>query len=67
VARRLFAETFAAARSKGYKKLFTYVRRDNPAALAAYLSQGFRVVGTAERQARIRGRYVDEIIIERFL
>ena len=25
------------------------------------------IIGTAQRQARINGKYVDEIIIERFL
>jgi len=67
IATRLFAATLAAARRKGYEKLFTYVRADNPAALATYLSQGFRIVGTAQRQVRIRGQYVDEMIIERTL
>jgi len=51
----------------GYEKIFTYVRADNPAGLVAYLHQGFRIVGTAQRQAKIRGQYVDEIIIERML
>lgn len=45
VASRLFTATFTAARAKGYEKLFTYIREDNPAALAAYAAQGFRVVG----------------------
>ncbi len=67
VARALFAALFEAARLKGYEKLFTYIRQDNPAALATYRSQGFRIVGTSERQAKIRGRYVDEIIVEKLL
>ncbi len=67
IARRLFAATFEAARRKGYEKLLTYVRADNPGALAAYLSQGFRIVGTVAAQLKIGGRYVDEIIIERRL
>src|SRR5262245_57812336 len=67
VARALFAETFRAARRKGFEKLFTYIRQDNPDALAVYQSQGFRVVGVAERQAKIRGRYIDEVIVERLL
>ena len=65
IASRLFAATFDAAPKKGYEKFFTYVRADNTAALQTYLRQGFRVVGTAERHARIDGRYVDEILIER--
>jgi L-amino acid N-acyltransferase YncA len=65
IARRLFAASFSAARSEGYEKLFTFVRSDNPDALATYLANGFRVIGTASRHARIDGRYVDEVLIER--
>lgn len=64
---RLSAATFQAARDKGFEKLFTYVRADSPGSLAFYLKLGFRIVGTAQRQARIGERYVDEIVIEHFL
>jgi len=67
IARRLFAATFEAARHKGYEKVFTFVRADNPAALQTYLGQGFLVVGNAKRQARIGGVYIDEILIEKWL
>lgn len=67
VGRSLFQATFAAARAKGYEKLFAYVRVDNPAALAAYSSQGFQKIGIAQKQAKINGVYLDEIFIERFL
>jgi len=67
IATRLFAETFAAARGKAYEKFFTFVRADNPAALQTYTNQGFVVVGTARRQAKIDGRYVDEVLIEKWL
>ena len=67
IAGALFRATFAAARRKGYGKLFTFVRADNPAALRAYCRQGFRIVGTAEQHARIDGRLVDEIVIEKIL
>jgi L-amino acid N-acyltransferase YncA len=67
VARRLFAATLAAARAKGYEKIFTFVREDNAAALATYLAHGFQAIGTARRQAKIDGRYVDEILIEKWL
>jgi len=67
IGKRLFEATFEAARQKGYEKIFTYVRGDNPAALVAYTKSGFRIVGTAQRHAKCRGRYVDEIIIEKFL
>jgi L-amino acid N-acyltransferase YncA len=64
---RLFAATLAAARRRDYEKIFTFVRADNPAALAAYTKCGFQIIGTAARHARIGGRYVDEIMIEKFL
>lgn len=67
IATRLFAATFEAAREKGYEKFFTYVRADNEVALHAYLSEGFRIVGRAERQAKIDGNYIDEIVIEKLL
>jgi L-amino acid N-acyltransferase YncA len=67
IATRLFTATFQVARAKGYEKIFTYVRADNDGGLQAYLRQGFRVVGTAERHAKIDGRYVDEIMIEKLL
>ena len=67
IAQSLFASTFEAARRKGYEKIFTFVRADNPAALATYLNRGFQIVGTARGQAKCDGKYVDEIIIEKFL
>jgi len=67
IARALFPATFAAAQAKGYEKIFTFVRDDNPAALAAYVAHGFRAIGTARRHAKIDGRYVDEILIEKLL
>ena len=67
IANRLFAATLAAARRKGYEKIFTYIRADNPAALATYQKQGFRIVGNADRHAKLHGRYVDMIVVERLL
>ena len=67
IAKRLFAATFEAAKQKGYEKIFTFIRADNEAALATYSQQGFRIVGTAQRQAKVNGSYVDEIMVERFL
>ncbi len=65
IAGHLFAATFEAARKKGYEKIFTFIRADNPAALATYQRQGFQIVGTARRQAKINGSYVDEIMVEK--
>jgi L-amino acid N-acyltransferase YncA len=67
IAGQLFAATFEAARQKSYEKLFTFIRADNPAALATYQRQGFQIIGTARRQAKINGNYVDELMVEKFL
>lgn len=67
IASALFDATVEAARRKGYEKIFTFVRADNPAALATYRANGFSVVGVAQRHAKIDGRYIDEILIERLL
>jgi L-amino acid N-acyltransferase YncA len=67
IGRALFEATFAAARSKGYEKLFTFIRADNPAALSAYRRQGFEVIGVARRHARLKQGYVDEVLVEAFL
>ena len=67
IASALFAATFLAAPQKGFEKIFTFVRADNPAALAAYTHHGFEVVGRARRHAKIDGRYIDEVLIEKAL
>jgi len=67
IAKALFAETFALAREKGFEKFFTYVRADNAKGLSTYLSQGFKIVGMAQKHAKINGNYIDEIIIEKLL
>jgi L-amino acid N-acyltransferase YncA len=67
IATALFAATLDAARKKGYRKVFTFVRADNPAALATYRANRFEAVGIARRHAKIDGRYVDETLIERHL
>src|SRR5687768_4798610 len=67
IAKRLFPATFEAAVRKGYRKIFTYIRADNRAALSTYIHHRFTIVGTARGHARIDGQYVDAIIVERFL
>ncbi|HBI28865.1 MAG TPA: hypothetical protein DDY54_04435, partial [Deltaproteobacteria bacterium] len=49
------------------EKIFTFVRGDNDVALSTYLSQGFQVIGTAKKQAKVQGNYIDENLIEKFL
>jgi L-amino acid N-acyltransferase YncA len=67
ISKKLFEANFREARDKGYEKLFTYVRADNQKGLSAYLFHDFKVVGTAKKQAKINGDYIDEIFIEKFL
>jgi L-amino acid N-acyltransferase YncA len=56
VASCLFPITFEKARAKGYEKIFTFIRADNLTALTTYLHQGFRIVGIAQQQVKIRAR-----------
>ncbi len=65
VGRRLCQATFQAAQAQGFRKLMATVRADNPRAVAFYLSQGFRVIGTAQQHAFLGGNYIDEILMER--
>jgi L-amino acid N-acyltransferase YncA len=67
IAGGLFQASLAAAMEKGFEKIFTFVRADNPAALQTYLRQGFVVIGTAKKHARVDGAYIDEMLIEKFL
>jgi RimJ/RimL family protein N-acetyltransferase len=67
IAQRLFEATFGAAGQAGYEKFFAFVRADNPAALETYLSQGFSIIGTAKNHAKIDSRYIDEVLIEKWL
>ncbi|GAB4332058.1 MAG: GNAT family N-acetyltransferase [Candidatus Abyssubacteria bacterium] len=59
--------TFEAGKQEGFEKIFTYVRADNPASLAFHLKIGFRIIGTSQRQAKVGGRYIDEVVIEKLL
>jgi L-amino acid N-acyltransferase YncA len=63
----LAAASFRAARELGYEKIFTDLRADNLDSLDYHLAMGFSIVGAARRHARVAGRDVDVIFIERFL
>jgi len=43
------------------------MRADNPREMAFYPRQGFRVIGTAQRHARIDGADFDQVLLGRFL
>ena len=64
---RLSEVTFERAKRMGYEKIFTYVREDNKDSLNFHLKLGFTVVGIASKQAKIHGKYINEILIEKFL
>ena len=63
----LAAVSFAAALRLGYEKIFTDLRADNLDSLAYHLALGFTIVGAARGHARVAGRDVDVVFIERFL
>jgi L-amino acid N-acyltransferase YncA len=67
IASRLAASSFATARALGFEKIFTDIRADNLPSLAFHLVLGFTIAGTARRQARVGGRYLDVVFVERFL
>ena len=67
VSSALFNATFELSRSKGYKKLFAYVRNDNERALAVYLKQGFEIISIAKKHAKVNDVYIDEVLIEKWL
>lgn len=67
IAGRLYSATFERAKAKGYDKLLAWVRADNEAGLRSYIRYGFERVGVAKRHAKIGERYLDEVILERWL
>jgi L-amino acid N-acyltransferase YncA len=67
IGRRLAGATFEVALRRGFEKILTYIRARNVEALAFYLELGFRIVGTAQRQVKIDGKYEEEIIVEKLL
>lgn len=64
---RLSEYTFPLAKQAGFEKIFTFVREDNHQSLRFHLKLGFEIVGVAKKQAKIKDRYIDEILIEKFL
>ena len=66
VGQNLCQATFKAASAQGFLKLRATVRGDNPHALAFYQSQGFEIIGIAKKHALLHGKYIDEILLEKF-
>ena len=67
IGRSLSDATFRVARELGFLKMIATIRVDNPQAFSFYQSLGFKTVGTAQRHAFVRGRYIDEVLMERFM
>lgn len=67
IGRRLSHATLQAAKTQGYLKIRATVRADNPQAIAFYRSQGFTIIGTAQKHALIQGTYIDEILMEKLI
>jgi len=67
IGQRLCQATFIVAKEQGFLKLRAMVRGDNPYALSFYQSQGFEVIGVAKKHAFLHGKYVDEVLFEKFI
>lgn len=59
--------TFKQAKEQGFLKITATIRADNPQAVSFYQSQGFKIIGTARKHAFVQGRYIDEILMEKFI
>src|SRR5262245_21700462 len=67
VGRALVSRLIGEARSRGYWKLLSRVFPSNAASLALCRSLGFREVGTYQKHARLDGRWLDVVIVERLI
>jgi L-amino acid N-acyltransferase YncA len=63
----LLDSALGLASEKGFKKVNLSVFHTNKNAVNLYKKFGFKKVGRKRKQFRIKGSYVDEIIMERFL
>jgi len=67
IGRSLGEATFKAAKELAFLKISATVRADNPQAVSFYLSQGFKIIGTAQKHAFLQGKYIDEILMEKLI
>jgi ribosomal-protein-alanine N-acetyltransferase len=65
LARRLLAELYSAARSRGATEMFLEVRVDNTSALALYAAEGF--VELSRRRGYYANGTVDAVVMRRAL
>ncbi len=67
LARRLWEQNRADARTLGFRKVSIQVRAGNIGALAFYRRLGFTDIGVARQHVLVQGRYEDEVLLERTL
>lgn len=67
VGRGLLEALIDAARDRGYWKLVSRIFPFNTASRALCRASGFREVGVYEKHARLDGRWMDVVIVERVL
>lgn len=67
IGKLLAKETFNFAREKKFEKILIYVMAHNKQALRFYESLGFKKIGIAKKQVKLKGKYYDEVYMERFL
>jgi L-amino acid N-acyltransferase YncA len=67
VGQSLCQATFKVVKALGFLKLRATVRGDNPYALAFYQNQGFELIGIAKAHAFLHGKYIDEVLLEKFI
>jgi len=60
-------ETFREARNNGYENVHLYIREDNFDSLLFAFKLGFRIIGIAKNHAKCYSKYVDMVVLERFL
>lgn len=66
IGKKLFDYLKAKAPGLGFEKIFTYIIADNHQSIGYYRKIGFRIVGTAKKQAKLPSGYKDEIVVEYF-
>jgi L-amino acid N-acyltransferase YncA len=67
IGRQLLLAVIEAAAARGFWKLVSRVFPFNHASRAACRAAGFREVGTYEKHARLDGRWLDVVIVERLI
>src|SRR5258706_6976614 len=67
IGQSLSQATFKAAKEPGFLKLRATVRADNLHALLFYQGLGFEHIGTAKKHAFLRGTYIDEVLLEKWI